>query len=264
METKKLTKKQREQLEADLRYKRRKFVEAVRGYWKDCEAAKRYLQTKGEKLTDKEEERLFRKYDELKDYKRTYKDDEEVAHVWSIIRTIVDTVESSHRYNDERDKYLTTKLDKDDLLVDDILWGVEDTRFLLKEARKYGFKRIFYTDNSTAAMRGLGTLIEFGAKVEGSLYNSNYDRFGLILNIEDVKFDRGLIEDPVVVEDIKKQLRTLEDGVKYEYRRRDIKNNILNTYSRHYGIIKTYETYYSILCEVAKEFDKDDSKDNNK
>ena len=158
--------------------------------------------------------------------------------MWNIISIIVNSYK-----NNKLDEYLTIGLDKDDLLVTDILWGLADVLLLIREAQKYGHKRIFYMDNSTAAMDSLGQFIELGAKIEKSVLNTRFNKFGVIVNIEKAIYSIGYIEEEKVLDEIENKLKALGDKIKYDHCTEDIKNDILQKYSDTYGILKIWNTY---------------------
>lgn len=218
--------------------KRLNFVTAVENYRKDCLAAKNYLGTKGESVSNEEYDRLFGRYEALKDYQRVYDKDDPDYHMWNIISIIVNSYK-----NNKLDEYLTIGLDKNDLLVTDILWGLADVLLLIREAQKYGYKRIFYMDNSTAAMDSLGQFIELGAKIEKPVLNTRFNKFGVIVNIEKAIYSIGYIEEEKVLDEIENKLKALGDKIKYDHCTEDIKNNILQKYSDTYGILKIWNTY---------------------
>lgn len=254
---KKLTKaqlKEMEERQEELRGKRRNFVEAVKGYWKDIEAAESYLKTKGERLEFEEKERLFRRYDALAEYNLEYNDKDSADYrMWCIIRYIVKgNINYTNYRGEEIDKYFTIKMEKDDLLVDDIIWNINELKLLIKEARKYGFKNIFYTNNSSGAMEVIGEAISLGGKITNTLYNTADSRFGLIINIEDCILDEK-IEDEKLVEEIKAQFQVLGDRVKYEMYTRDIVSKILIKYNRIYNLVPLYELVEKIRKELIVE-----------
>ena len=241
-EVKKLTKKERNELEAQIAQKRFDFVHAVEDYRNDCQAAKEYLSTKGEYVSDEEYDRLFGRYEALKDYQRKYDKDSSECHMWNIIDIIVNNYKNG-TVNDKESQYLTTNLGKDDLLVKDILWGLADVILLIQEAHKYGYKRIFYMDNSTAAMDVIGQFIELGAKIEKSVLNTRFNMFGIIINIEEAIYSIGYIEDEEVINEIEDKLKSLGDNIQYSYREEDVRSGIIKKYSDTYGILKIWNTY---------------------
>ena len=249
---KKLSKKEREELERSLRSKRREFIEAVEGFWRDVENAEDYLKTKGEKVSEEERERLFRRYSALNEYKLNYDDDSKDGRMWSIIRFIVHGTKRNYGRG-EVDKYLTIKLEEDDLYLNDIIWNIDELRLLFKEAKKYGFKRIFYMNNSSGAMETIGQALELGMVIDGNTYDVEFDRFGLIFNIENVNLEEEELEDEAVREDIRKNYEVLGDQVKYDMYNRDIRRKMVLKYSKTFGLEKVYNTCNNIKNELVEK-----------
>lgn len=251
----KMTKKQKEKLEEELRYKRYQFAREVTEYWKDIRAAKQYLGTKSERLSDKEEERLLRRYETLNDYERSYDDDSSEARTWSVIRSIVDsTIKTTFK---EPDRYYTIRLDKDDLIISDIIWGIDDVRLIIREAQKYGFKRIFYMDNSTAVMESVSEFIELGGKIEKTVYNTDYNKFGLIINIENAKHEIEYVDDNRLVESIRSRAKKLIENKARNYDIIEDEKAVLREFGSLYNVTDILETYYKIYDEVEEEIKGD-------
>lgn len=250
MKQDKLTKKQKEQLENEIRCERAAFVGSIKDYWKDCEAAERYLKTKGEYLTEDERERLLSKYNNLKQYKASYDKDSNESGMWTAIRIIVSSYKTARN---EPDRDLSESLSKDDLLIDDTLWGIDDIRLVIKLGLRYGYRRAFITDNSTMAMSEISKFIELGGKVEKTFYNSSSDRYGLIINIENCKYEQELIQDECIIEKIRHDLVYLGENIKCNFCTDTLKRNIMREYSPTYGVLKTIETFYTILQQVTDE-----------
>lgn len=255
---KKLTKaelKALEERQEELRRERRQFIEDIESFWRDQSAAERYLKIKGEKLSDEEREELLHQYESLKDLKVKYNDGDEDERIWCLIREMVNGYKSAWKSSDP-DKYLTIKLDKDDLLLSDnySIWDFTQLKMTIRVAKRYGYKNIFFMSNSTQAAPILGQAIAVGGKVVGSTYNVEYERFGIIVNIEEADVEYSLIEDEVVVNDIRKQLEALGDEVKYEMYRRDIRAKILLKYTKTFGLGKVYDTYSKIAGELIEKY----------
>ena len=188
---KKLTKaqlKEIEEREREVRRTRRDLVNAVESFWADNEAAKRYLENKGEKFTEEEQESNLRRYEALKDYKFTYDKEDPEYNTWSTIRDIVNVERRKSAYSKENYK-LSIKVLEDDYYMDDSNWNPSEIRLTIKLLRKYGYKRVLYGNESTLGVPNLAWFIQYGAKVEGSFYNTDNQRNGIILNIEECNIE---------------------------------------------------------------------------
>lgn len=250
----------REEQQDRVRSERRSFVRDVRDYWKDINAAERYLQTTGKVLEDEERNRLFNRYESLKDFKMV--DSTVNNYKWSVIRAIVEQVESYRAYKqeDKIDKHLTIKLCEDDLLFDGNIWGIEHIRVIIEIAKRFGYTRIFVTDHASGMTDNIALFTEFNCKIEQTTYNTSTGHFGLILNIEQSNIDKSLIDDQDVLDDIKCKLTKLGSDINRRWCREDTENEIICKYSPVYGIIKTVETYNNIVDIVKGEIN--DNKDN--
>ena len=246
-QTKAMIEKQKER-----RNLRREMVDAVKRFRSDVDAAKRYLSTKGEKLTEDEEQRMFERYEVLKGYKLRYDREDRLSSTWNILSNIVD---NKRGYNDEpSDKYFTEKLGEDDLRTNCTLWGSDDVELLIKEARKYGYTRLFIDDNSTLSMNTVALILELGGKIEKPFYNTDTDEFGLIINIEEAKpLDSYYIENEEVTKDMTEQIESLGDSAYRYFGRQQVKCNLLEKYSKEYGIIKTYHTLEKVIDDVRSK-----------
>lgn len=178
---KKLTKKElkeREDKQNKLRKERRIFVEALKSYWRDVEATKRYYQINGIKdkisyyndLADEDEKlALLHRYECLKEYKVDYDRDSDEAHTWSIIRFIIKSYDSYNDFDNLISTWTDSKFEKDllqdDIFVEDILWGEKDVDLLIKYMKKYGYKRIQYFCSSTGVAEDLYYFINKGLKI---------------------------------------------------------------------------------------------------
>lgn len=252
---KKLTKKELKEIEErdnQLRYERRRFIDDVKSFWNDLEAAERYLKIKGEKLTNEEELEILHRYENLKGLKlaQQYNKEDADDYIWSFIRNMVFSEQGNYR-GEPVDKYLTIKLGKDDLLVseDYTIWSFSQMKMTVREAKRFGYKNLFIMSNSTLAMQYIGQLVELGGKVTGTTYNTEYDRFGVIINIEEASIEEKEVED-YIVEDIRKELEYLGDNVKYDMYTRDIKARMLLKYSRSIGLVAVYNVFEKIKIEL--------------
>lgn len=244
MENKKLTKKELEAIKNEKRNLRREFAQAINEYWNNVEAAETYLKLKGLKLEDAEREEIFHRNEILKDYKLRYEDNKEDDRMWTAIRTIVNNYNNKHNYSREAfDKYFTIKLEEDDLVTDEIIWNISQLKTLIKEAQKYGYERIFYMNNGSGAMEVVGEFLELGGVIEGSVYNVEHERFGLIININNIILDEEFyIEDLDAFTDISEELDKLGESIKYEYATRDVKSKLILRHSKRFGLVKTTNT----------------------
>ena len=195
-----MTKKEMKELEAAqnaTRFNRYKLVNELESFWRDVHAAEVYLKTKGEKVTKEEKERLFRQYESLNEYNYEYdKSDVKNYRIWDAFRCIVN---SSGDKAYEVSKELNISLGRDDAFYDEIIWDTNHLICMLRELKKYGFKRLFYTDNSTAAMRSISDMVMLGATVEGQVVNLKYNHYGVIINIENVNLEEKLMEDAEII-----------------------------------------------------------------
>lgn len=259
MENKKLTKKELEAIQKEKENARYYFIQAIQDYWKDKDAAERYYKTKGEIMPEEEVERLFRRYEVLNNYNIKYNKEDKNYRMWDAIRCMVRDYESKHDYRNPLDKHFTVKADKNDLIVDDIIWDIDQLQTLISEALKYGYERIFYMNNSSGAMETLGQLVELGGVLEGTVYNVEYDRFGLIFNIKNINLEDAdkLIEDELVIEDMKKELGYLEDRITYNMYSRDVVAKLVLKYSKQFGLVKTYKTVTEIKNNLINIINKE-------
>ena len=232
-----MTKKEMKELEAAqnvMRSNRYKFVNELNSFWRDVHAAEVYLKTKGEKVTKEEKERLFRQYESLNEYNYEYdKSDVENYRIWDAFRCIVN---SSGDKAYEVSKELNISLDRDDAFYDEIIWDTNHLTCILRELRKYGFKRLFYIDNSTAAMRNISDMIMLGATIEGQVVNLKYNNYGIIINIENVNLEEKFMEDSDI-EYIVDTLSTLGKSIKWDFECKDVINKIYKKFSTKYDFI---------------------------
>ncbi len=204
---KKLTKaqlKEIEEREEELRGKRRELVIAINNFWEDNSAASRYLSNRGEKLTEEEEEKNLRRYEALNDYKLNYDREDPEYSTWGTLRDIV-IVEGKKANYDKTERYcLSIKILEDDFYMEDSNWNTNEIKLTIKLLRKYGYKRILYGNESTLGVPNLAWFIQYGAKVEGSFYNANSQRNGLILNIEECNIEGS---DEKYLEEAKRRIK---------------------------------------------------------
>lgn len=232
--------KKMEQEQSALRVSRMNFVEAIGHYWRDVDAAEVYLKTKGEKLTLEEKERLFHRYEALNDYKVEYEKGTANSRMWSAIHCIVNSC-GDRAY--DISKELNVSLDRDDAFIDEIIWDTDNLKCILKQLRKFGFKRLFYLDNSTAAMRVISDLVMFGATFEGQVVNVKFDNCGVIVNIENVDLEDKLLTDSDM-EYIEEELKKLGEDIKWSF---DSEKYLIKIY-------KHFSTKYD-YCDIKKAVD---------
>ena len=259
MENKKLTKKELEAIKNEKRNLRSEFANAINEYWENVAAAEKYLKLKGQKLEDAEREEIFYRNEILKDYKLKYEDKKEDDRMWTTIRILVNNYNNKYgRYStrDAFDKYFTIKLDKDDLVTDEIIWNLSQLKTLIREAQKYGYERIFYMNNGSGAMEVIGEFLELGAVIEGNVYDVQYSKFGLIININNIILEEDFyIEDPAALADINDELTRLGEQVKYDFATRDIQAKLILKYAKIFGLVKTNNTInnYINMKRIAME-----------
>ena len=187
---KKLTKKEikaREEKQKELRSLRNEYVEAIKGFWRDCDTTLNYY--KLNKMNDKyssyhndlnEDERriCLRRYPILKDIKLAseYKKDDPNERLWSILRVIANNDRNLNWY--DRDVEFNVPILTDDLYVDEILWSTRMCEILVEWAKKLGFTRIFFMrGNSSGAVEECIELMKLGMHVSGFVEESE-KRYG--------------------------------------------------------------------------------------
>lgn len=206
--SKKLTKKQIreiEEKEKTILTERRLFVESIRSYWEDVNATTRYYKINKMKdklnyygnINDNEElQNLINRYDILKDLgiKSTYDDEDPEYHTWSIIRFITNTEDHKKGFNKViyNGAKFETEIERDDIYVEDILWGEKDVDLLIKYMKKFGYKRIQYFCHSSGVNEDLYYFVSKGCKITGTnavlrkpWHDEEYkvDKTGLIIEI---------------------------------------------------------------------------------
>ena len=208
---KKLTKtemKEIEQAKREREIKRHRLVEAVKSFWRDCEAMERVAKINGEHY-DKEasSDKALERYEELKflfDEKKTeYKNDVDkwgkqqhtrYWKMWSWIRILNKSTEESKKskniksdYNFKTSSYDTTELDvlpKNAIWCDDIIWDTFELKLYLELCKEYGIDTIYYTNSSTGALGNISDLTRFGAVIIGTTNISEYrTNEGLVFDI---------------------------------------------------------------------------------
>ena len=197
---KKLTKKEIEEMnkkQTELRTQRRFVIEAVKNYWEDLEATKRYYKLNemtdklnyGGNLFDEDAEKLLRRYECLnfvKLYGQYEKNDVEVR-TWDFIRMMIRTDEEYCCYSR---RTLDKALETDAIWNDDIIWSTEQVKLYLKLARKFGYTKFYYTNASSGALANITDFINLGAKVIGTCAKAeDREKAGLILDISEINFD---------------------------------------------------------------------------
>ena len=256
MENKKLSKKELEAIQSEKRKLRYEFQRAVRTFWEERSAAETYFKTKGERLPEGEEERLFRRHEILNDYKLSYDNNSPESRMWSTIRIIVNNDRTNRDYRGkEVDEYFSTRMEEDDIIINDIVWDENEIKLILSQLLKFGYKRIFYKDHSTAVMRTVVGLINFGAKIEDTFFISQYGDVGLIFNIENVKLEEEEIEDELVINDIKNIIDSIE-GVEYSWGYETALGKVISKYRKQYKWTQLEKLVSKLILNKKNELKK--------
>lgn len=176
---KKMTKKQMQEearIKMIKRQDRQGFINSIRSYWKDCEATKRYYEINNmddkfeskysKTLKEEETMRLFNNYENLRDYAKYFTNldtEKEDPRFWAVTRTIV-------KNGDIDDYYFIKDFNPTyDLVIDDIIWNEEEIKLIIELARNFGYERILFLDNSTAALRTIAGFVKNGCKVSDKI-----------------------------------------------------------------------------------------------
>lgn len=196
----KVTKKElqaKEEAQNKLRRERKQFISDIHDYWDDCAATVRYYKSHdmADKLDyygsigDEEATELLHKKESLKDIKLSnqYDDNDPERRVWDFIHSMIET--DTECWEGE---YLAMRLDADDFWINDILWDPEQIDLYCKYLKKFGYKRLVYTDSSTAAMRSIVEFTRHNMKIVGVVAKKDWkgqpskDYPGLIFDLSEM------------------------------------------------------------------------------
>lgn len=192
---KKMTKTQIKEIEMakqEKRRLRRRLVDSVKNYWKDCEAVERVAKINKEEnmldyrgyLVEEQKTKLLSNYENLKflvgiDYKENKS--------WSVVRTIVES-------QNVRDNYYsgTTRakeyLPEDSAWMNEIVWSHDEMKLYIKLFQEYGIDYIYFTNSSSGALESITSLVSLGATVIGTtiIYE---DGKGIIFDIKNANIE---------------------------------------------------------------------------
>lgn len=201
---KKITKKEMKELEAKKNEQklvayseRNNMLNAVESFWEDTRATARYYKINdmsdkldySDNLIDEEVEKCLRRYDNL-DFLPINSESEEDKNkersIWAIVKLLV----NSRRIDYEYSKY-EVNINTNDILVNDIIWNDDEINIIVDMMKKYGYERIHFFDNSTAAVRNIASLIDSGLIVTGTNTKLSlgfggtyvFDKKGIILSL---------------------------------------------------------------------------------
>ena len=188
-------KKKNQQEKINLRYE---FLRQLHSWWDDVDATERYCKINNieDKLTgysprliSEEKERLFNRYDILKELV-----DYNSNRQWDIVYAINET--NKYYKGDYMVGYYNAKLEKDldeqTLMIKDIIWEQIQFDKTIELARKLGYTKILYIDNSSACMENMVRFAKIGCQIIGTnakmshrVFDDEYeiDKEGVVLSI---------------------------------------------------------------------------------
>ena len=185
--------------------KRKDFISAIKNYQRDVDATIRYYSIHNmddkfvskyrKDLTVKEELSLFKRYNVLNQYinyfnyinynGETVKED---PHFWNVVSLILNNPNKI----DSKTNFEQCDINSD-LIIEEIIWTEEEAKLIIKLARKFGYKRIFFFDGSSGALEAITNLIKNGCTICGvskktvrrSYDNTEWgvDKEGLIIEV---------------------------------------------------------------------------------
>lgn len=183
---KKVTKKElkaQEDAQNKLRSARKQFISDINEYWDDCSATARYYKSHNMRdklsfrdfINDDEARELLHNRESLKDLKLNsdYDKNDPQKRIWDFIHDM-NTTENHEKAFYCDDKRLSNRLEEDDFWMDDIFWDENQIDLYIENMKKFGYKRLVYTNTSTAVMRSVTYLTQLGAIIVGTIGKKNW------------------------------------------------------------------------------------------
>lgn len=190
--------KELEEKQNELRRYRNDTIQQYKDYLGDIEATIRYYKINA--MTDKftygrlnndDKIKILRSYDHLHFLKITEQYTEEdkkitLDRAWDFLRLMVQADEEYNFWT--KRKILDVKIDKDGLILDDIIWNKTQAKYYIKLAQVFGYTKFYYVDTSSAALKNITDFVDMGATVVGTCGKTGlgYEKAGLILDISNV------------------------------------------------------------------------------
>lgn len=181
---KKLTKKELEAIEnerKEMRHKRLEMIRSLESFWKDVDATIRVAKLNDNKeilgyddrLVKSEEEKLWNNYENLKGLTKIQT---------QALRILV--CNKNEREQFFRDKYCIMKvqLPEDAVWIRDVIWKEEDLIEMVNFYKSLGITKMYYTDDSTAALPVIVWLTRLNCKIIGTTNILEYNE-GLIIEL---------------------------------------------------------------------------------